>query len=496
MAAMTDASPGQFVLPVVMRVADRHRRKARYVLDTLMMASGIGIRFRDSAPTSGPWMLYSTHCTEDEASERCLLLPYHDAAWNFFDGASDVEQASRSNGVEVVLPGLPPAIARTTDIGFDLLANAFYFLSSWSERRGHAASAERKLHSHSVFVRLGIDQDIVDRYLRLLQQRLAAFCARVAGLPLKFAPPWPGGARHALVLSHDVDFLPAGARDIAVQGARTLLRHLLHHRDPLDALRAGLGWSRSVVRGRDPYGCLSTILDGETRRGVRSSFQIAVARRHPHDVNYSIDDASVRVRLRAIVDAGFDLCLHGSYRSTEVPGWYESEVEILSRGLARPNGNRQHYLSFDYDALFRAQERAGIRYDMSIGYPDCIGSRCGFSFPYFPYSLDEDRPYDVVEIGLSIMDVTLRGYMRLKGENAWAAIQREIDVLASSGGCSSVVWHPIVFAGARDPGYDRLYWRLVDRVIAGGGLATDGRTIDLHWRRYAAQFSSFSGAPT
>ncbi len=52
---------------------------------------------------------------------------------------------------------------------------------------------------------------------------------------------------------------------------------------------------------------------------------------------------------------------------------------------------------------------------MSMGFPDRIGPRAGFSYPYFPYCLDEDRPYDVVEISLFLMDVTLRSYMGLKG---------------------------------------------------------------------------------
>jgi hypothetical protein len=52
----------------------------------------------------------------------------------------------------------------------------------------------------------------------------------------------------------------------------------------------------------------------------------------------------------------------------------------------------------------------------------------------------------------------------------------------------SLVWHPIVFAGARDPGYGELYWKLVDRIVESGGLATDGRTLDEHWRQRAREY--------
>ena len=484
---------GPFALPVVLDVAARHVPKARYVFDTLMMAAGAQVRFCEEPPAEGPWLLYAAACREGWPLERALVLPYHDAAWAHFDGAADVGCAARVNDVDVVLPGVPSHFAGTADVGFDLPANAFYFLSSWAERRASSAHAGRQLHRASIFARLEVAQDIVDRYLRLLLQRLSALCARLGRSSVPLGLRWPKGASHAVVLSHDVDFLPAGARDVLTQGARTVLRHLVRHRDASDAFRAGLGLARSIYRRRDPYGCVPAILAEERRREVRSSFQVAVARRHPADVNYSIQDDAVRDYLRVIVDAGFDLCLHGSYRSTETSGWYESEVELLTRRLERPLGNRQHYLSFDYDALFRAQERAGIRYDMSMGFPDRPGPRNGFSFPYFPYCLDEDRPYDVVEIGLSLMDVTLRGYLDLKGERAWSTIDSVLGALAACGGCSSVVWHPIVFGGARDPGYDRLYWRLVDRVVASGGIATDGRTIDSYWRARARGHASFAG---
>jgi hypothetical protein len=279
---------------------------------------------------------------------------------------------------------------------------------------------------------------------------------------------------------------------VAKQGVKTLLRHLVRQRDPGDALRAAAGLSRALLRGRDPYGCVPEIVERERQLGVRSSFQVAVGRRHPNDVNYRIEDERVRDYLRVITDEGFDLCLHGSYRSTENRAWYIEEVALLSRRLGTPRGSRQHYLSFNYDALFSAQEQAGIEYDMSMGYPDRTGPRAGFSYPYFPFSLERDRPYDVVEISLFLMDVTLRSYMGLKGRRALEAVRDALDDLKSKGGCASVVWHPIVFGGARDPGYDRLFWELIDDVRRAGGLPTDGRTINDYWRERARVYSSFA----
>jgi hypothetical protein len=164
----------------------------------------------------------------------------------------------------------------------------------------------------------------------------------------------------------------------------------------------------------------------------------------------------------------------------------------LTSLLGKPIGSRQHFLSFDYDALFSAQERADIQYDMSMGYPDRIGARAGFSYPYFPYCLAEDRPYKVLEISLFLMDVTLQGYMRLAPDAAWEKIKGTLDSLRRAGGCASVVWHPIVFGSARDPGYDELYWSMAKYARQTDGFPTDGRTINAFWRTLARNYTSFA----
>lgn len=476
-------------LTIVIGCDDRWAPKARYVLDTLLMAAGIPAVHSDSPPAHGPWLLYAPSRSPWPRSDACLAVAHCPSAWSILQGEAGVGASARIDGLPVVLPERAEGFDPTSNIDFDLVANAFYFLASLPERSRRAASS-RQLHANSVYARLGIPQDIVDRYLARLVERLHMLCDRIA------VAPWPklrwhDGGEFAVALSHDVDFIPRGRFDIAVQGAKTLLRHLVRQRDPADAGRALVGWLRAWFAGRDPYGCVPEIIAREKELGVRSSFQVAVAHRHPNDVNYRIEDDAVRDYLRIIDASGFDLCLHGSYRSTENGAWYRDEVELLARRLTRPRGSRQHFLSFDYDALFAAQEQAAIEYDMSMGFPDRPGARAGFSYPYFPYDLQADRPYRVLQISLFLMDVTLRGYMNLRPGPARAVIDECLGDLHRKRGCASVVWHPIVFGGARDPGYDRLYFDMVSAIGDQGGWATDGRSINRFWRERARRYASF-----
>jgi hypothetical protein len=453
------------------------------------MARGVPVAYVAEPPAGSPWLLYAPKERLRSLPHGCLAIAHFPEAWELPRREPD-DSIGRVGGLAVISPQRLDSPDSNATIGFDLIANAFYFLSSWPERAARDKTQTRGLYSRSIYGRCGVPQDIVDLYLDYVVKALEGVCQQVNVSPWPDRV-WPANTEYGVVLSHDIDFIPHGLVDTAKQGLKSILRHLIRERDPMDALRVAAGLLAAVATGRDAYGCVPEIMAEEKRLGVNASFQVAVGHRHPYDVNYHVEERDVQGYLRRILDEGFELCLHGSYRSTELPEWYIGEVELLTRTLGRPLGSRQHFLSFDYDTLFAAQERAGIQYDMSMGFPDRAGPRAGFSYPYFPYCIADDRPYDVVEISLFLMDVTLRSYMGLKGEGAWQFVETELTKLKNKRGLVSVVWHPIVFGGARDPGYDALFWRLVDHVRSTNGLATDGRAVNEYWRAIAKDYPSF-----
>ena len=370
-------------LHIILLCAPALAAKVRYVFDTLLLAGGVPVAYVEQPPTCGPWVLYGRIQEVSWPLERCLALAHCPDAWRFLEDRTDVEAAGVVDGLVAVLPQRAIGFDSTSAIGFDIVANSFYFLSSWSERVHSDNARTRRLYSNSVHARLNVPQDIVDQYLHRLVAMLDSLCDRVGQARWR-GQIWPDEKRYALVLSHDVDFLPRGLLDTVKQGVKTVLRHLVRQRDAADAIRAAAGLARAILRGRDPYGCIPEIIRREKELGVRASFQVAVGHRHPDDVNYRIEDDRIRAYLQAIPAAGFDLCLHGSYRSTENLGWYVEEVALLAQRLGRPLGSRQHFLSFDYDALFAAQEQAGIQYDMSHGLSRSCRTASRVFLPLFP----------------------------------------------------------------------------------------------------------------
>lgn len=477
-------------LPVLIDCDDRLQPRVRYTVDSLLMAAQVAPVLVDEPPCDGPWLLYSRDCRREFANGLCVRIPHSPAAWGYFPGQKPETRMEIVQGLPAIGGPVLDDIEHDTDFAFDLMASTFYFLASLGERKDAPQHGARGLYRDSVFAKHGVPQTVVDLYLEALLARLDKVLARSGRAP-RTPPRWPGDGRFAVVLSHDVDFLAENLAQNFAQAGRTAMRHLLRQRAPVDAARGIVGFAKALAAGRDPFCDIAGIIAREKKMGVRASFQVAVGHRHPADVNYHLRHDGVRGSLSRISDEGFEVALHGSVRSTERTEWYAEEAAELAKYLAAPVGSRQHFLSFDYDSLFDAQERAGIQFDMSMGYPDRTGPRAGFSFPYFPYSLAQERPYNVVEIGLTLMDVTLRSYMKLSREAAWSEIGQQINNLLAVGGCTSVVWHPIVFGGARDPGMDDLFWGMIEAIQMAEGVATDGRSINAHVRERARLYPSF-----
>ncbi|MFQ5349978.1 MAG: hypothetical protein ACE5EG_06015, partial [Thermoanaerobaculia bacterium] len=177
---------------------------------------------------------------------------------------------------------------------------------------------------------------------------------------------WPGGARFALGLSHDVD-------RVAKRG-----------QFPFNAGRAVLrgrpGWladeARSLaalIRGDEPYWNFDRIQALEERLGVRSTFffldETGRASLTSWRSNvlfrgrYRVADPGVGRAIRELDAGGWEIGLHGSYNSHLDADLLGSEKARLEQVLGRRVvGTRQHYLRLAVPETWRIQAGLGLQY--------------------------------------------------------------------------------------------------------------------------------------
>jgi peptidoglycan/xylan/chitin deacetylase (PgdA/CDA1 family) len=327
----------------------------------------------------------------------------------------------------------------------DALAEAFYHLARVEERDG-----ERDAHGRFVTT-----APIWEPSVELLRKRLG------------LEPPRWSGARFAVALTHDVD-VPWRWTRTGIRGAGARLRHGEWHE-----ARALAALPVHRIRGTDPNWRFDRIIALEKRAGVRSTFFVLVGHNHPADG----PEPEVYERLRpqlveAVLEGGMEVALHGSYTAAENAMRLGEEKSALEALAGPVRGQRYHYLRVDPRDNLVPLEELGFAYDSSLGYASRLGFRAGIAHPFRPWSLESDRPLDLVEIPLAVMDVTLaeERYLGLRARAAQERIASLLDWAAENGGGFAILWHTDRFDPWTARGWDRLYEWTIGAVRERGGV--------------------------
>jgi hypothetical protein len=302
------------------------------------------------------------------------------------------------------------------------------------------------------------------------------------------APAYPGGARFAVALTHDID-TPWRWSKRGVIGAASRLKGALVRRDltsaGVEATGLALAPLHQLFRS-DPNWSHRRFAAAESKRGFRSTCFVLAAHRDPHD---GASPEAYDARRERLVDQlrrlELEVGLHASYTCLADEHLLAEERAVLSALLGGPvAGNRHHYLRLPWHDGIRALDRLGFSYDTTLGHAERPGARAGLSFPFRPWDVAAGRPLRILEIPLVLMDATLaeERYLGLTPEDAWSEIERVLDHLHDTGGCASALWHNDRFDRVYGRGWDRLYDRLLDGIVERGGHAGTAEELADYWR--------------
>lgn len=299
---------------------------------------------------------------------------------------------------------------------------------------------------------LGIlEQPLIDAYAKQLRRRIDTWCVRFGRQP-EPVPRWKDGSRFAVVLSHDVD-------DIRFYSWRDALRLLGRARSPVSyAVRRSLvQLARTLARGRapgDPYWSFAKWIAEEQSHGFRSSYYVfpsRPSRPHEYDATYRLADPiefegssmTFSSVLRILLERGFEIGLHASYRSYESGEELRRQKLQVESALGAPvQGIRQHFLRFEARRTWAAQEEAGFVYDTTLGYNEAIGFRAGIAAPFRPWDASRRERRRILELPLMVMDGALFRTLKLDGPTAARRTIEHLRTVEDVGGLAVLLWHP------------------------------------------------------
>ena len=483
-------------LKIVISSSPTTRKKARYVLNTFLVALGISHTFGDLDEDSDavPQIVYCQQVEHWQHLSKAVIIQesplIRGRMWDDQTLANKITWNAREFfGKETQVLGPVDSQVRggisilsersLVIINSDIIMSAFFFLSRaeeyWISDRDRA---ERFPYRSSTFPSLnwsGIP--MVNQYLDIMSRSLAE-AGILSGTEQESKRPWPGNKQFALCLSHDVDVLRRSVLG-RIKGLTTLT--ITKQSSKLDRSKAGTVKALDYLLNSEPFWLFDDIVKIEEVYSAESTFFFASAPGSAEDPQYAASEPKLRALIHRLKDFGKEIGLHGSYHSFSDGAMLSSQKEQLELVSGPVRGSRQHCLRLDVGITFPLYEGLGFDYDSTLGFAEVEGYRSGFTFPYHPYNLVEDRPYNFTEIPLTVMDQTLFAYRKLSADGAWDAVKRQLEIAHDTTGCCTLLWHNHFFDECYAPGYRQVYIQALDWASTHGAWITSCGRVATWW---------------
>jgi hypothetical protein len=302
--------------------------------------------------------------------------------------------------------------------------------------------------------------------------------------PMRFLAPWPKGHRWAALITHDLDV-------VEWWGLLPLLRMAQLTRK--GAWRLMLRVARAAWRsiGRDPVSRgVRTLIQLEAHHGISATWFVicsepTLGSMIAGDATYHPESPATHRILSAVIQAGHEIGLHGSFATVDDAARMASQRSSLSRLTQRPiSGVRQHFLRMRPGATQRAMVKAGFNYDATWGFADRNGFRLGVAdvVPAWDAAREMVMPLDLVP--LVWMDRALSKYAGVEDPQRWVA-----DGLELAGESRAVegvwagLWHPNTTEALGFPGAEPAFVHLLQTLANDRPYFASARKI-VEWRRF------------
>jgi hypothetical protein len=405
-------------------ISDISSPRLLYVLDYIFnQRLGIGFRLVHSddfgsVEPSEPYIMYSNH----PGFHKFIIYPEGVIKENFLHhgkpGFSEIEK------MQVLFKDEKPG-----GFGFDIFAAIFWMLSRYEEYQPYEPDEHGRFPAKRslLFYNNLIEIPVVDLWMFFLKEKL-----KTTYPGLQFKP-------------EDYEFLPTIDIDSPwsyrnkgfKRNMGGLMRDLLQKKFRLVIQRLQV----LMKLKPDPFFTFAQIDELHHKYGVEPIFFILIGPYGPFDKTISIENKEFREFIKQL-SMKKTIGLHPSYASTESKRQLEREMLYFEQltGIVLDK-LRQHFLKIKLPDYYHRLIETGIVHDYSFGYADSIGFRAGTSRPFLFYDLANECTTKLTIHPFSVMDVTLKDYLKSDAEDAIQRIEKIIDLLKKVDGKFVSLWH-------------------------------------------------------
>ncbi|MBI9032624.1 polysaccharide deacetylase family protein [bacterium] len=366
---------------------------------------------------------------------------------------------------------------KTTRINKDIIASGFYFLSCWKEyvnKRNTNPDIRFNYKKSMQYKWDFVEVPVVDAYCDILDNILEL------SLPnYERGNRWKDDHSFCMTLSHDIDYWDIWSKE---QFSKIMKYNQERIKQaPIRSLYKIIGHYFTKKRF-NPQKAIHNILNKETKLKVKSTNFILVQDDSDDDRRNYFSDPEYKTRIASVFNS-YSVGLHGSPDSAYSAKKARKEFNKLEELFPSTIGYRSHKLSFQYQSSFEILEKVGLKYDSSLGYWEHIGFRAGISYPFYPYDFEHDKPFDILEIPLIVMDTSLISHLGM-GINPFVASYRLSKLIQRAKKFQShisILWHNNTFDNVDYPWWGWLYWSLIKRAKMQNGWVCSQDDLYDYW---------------
>lgn len=297
------------------------------------------------------------------------------------------------------------------------------------------------------------------KYQQIFEPKVSEFLVKDG-----FKFQWPDNHKFAVCLTHDIDNIYPSWKYRYFTSLKFATR---------------FQWQKSLDRfskKENPYWNFRKIMSLEKKYDAKSSFYIMA----DNSIYTAIE---LKDELMNIIDNSNEVGLHGGYHAYSNLDLIKDEKEKLEKIAGKKIiGYRNHYLNFKIPDTWMLLQKAGFKYDATLGYVDSVGFRNGMCHPFKPFDLNSNEQIDILEIPLTIMDDTLFQYMNLNVNESWQLCKRLIDTAKELSGVITILWHNTFFDEIYRKDLGKLYEKILKYSHEKNGLLTSGEEILKIWK--------------
>lgn len=347
-------------------------------------------------------------------------------------------------------------------INYDIVASSFYLLTNWQEYISQSKDDYGRFsYSDSLQYQLQISEiPVVNYYFDILRDAIET------GYNINLIQDLWEKKSFSVCLTHDIDLCESAW----IQGSyREFIKGRIF--SPIKLI------TKKIITNDDWFN-FDKIIEIERYYKVNSTFMFLANSESKNGIpnaDYNISHPKYRKTLVLILKNKSEVAIHGSIGTHKNTDLLKSEIERTSANI---KGNRFHFLLYDVYSTPEVLTQSGLKYDSTLYFAETCGFRNSYCFPFYLYDIKNNLTTDIIEIPLTVMDVTFeKKYLNISQEEALQKMINLANEIEKFGGCFTLLWHNTSFSDYKYKGWKEIYCKFLEFAIEKGALITNGENI-------------------